>query len=223
MALKEVIYKTLINGNSYITLLKGLGVTLEISFFSVVIGSMLGVGICAMQRSRFLPIKKISSLYISILRGSPVLLLLMLMYYVVFASSFISPIIVAIITFSMHMSAYSAACFNSAIEATDKMQVESARTLGFSKSQAFFLITLPQTAKIAKATYQSTVVTLIQWTSVVGYVTISDLTRVINNISSRTIEPLFMILVGLLLYLGLSYLCYGIFALIDRTSRNKRV
>ncbi len=223
MALKEVIYKTLINGNSYITLLKGLGVTLEISFFSVVIGSILGVGICAMQRSRFLLIKKISSLYISILRGSPVLLLLMLMYYVVFASSFISPIIVAIITFSMHMSAYSAACFNSAIKATDKMQVEAARTLGFSKSQAFFLITLPQTAKIAKATYQSTVVTLIQWTSVVGYVTISDLTRVINNISSRTIEPLFMILVGLLLYLGLSYLCYGVFALIDRTSRNKRV
>lgn len=223
MALKEVVYKTLISGNSYITLLKGLGVTLEISLFSVVIGSMLGVGICAMQRSRIWPIKKLSSLYVSILRGSPVLLLLMLMYYVVFASSFISPIIVAIVTFSLHMSAYSAACFNSAIEATDKMQVEAARTLGFSKCQAFFLITLPQAARITKATYQSTIVTLIQWTSVVGYVTISDLTRVINNIASRTIEPLFMILVGLFLYLGLSYLCYGIFALIDRKARHKRV
>lgn len=90
--------------------------------------------------------------------------------------------------------------------------------MGFSKWQAFTLITLPQTAKIAKGTYQSTIVTLVQWTSVVGYVTITDLTRTINNIGSRTMEPLFMILVGLLLYLGMAYICYGVFALADKLS-----
>ncbi|MPN58127.1 Histidine transport system permease protein HisM [bioreactor metagenome] len=101
------------------------------------------------------------------------------------------------------------------------MQAEAARTLGFSAWQAFCLISLPQAAKIAKPTYQSTLVNLIQWTSVVGYVTITDLTRVINNIGSRTMQPLFMILVGMLLYLALAYLCYGAFALAETSSRKK--
>jgi polar amino acid transport system permease protein/polar amino acid transport system substrate-binding protein len=70
--------------------------------------------------------------------------------------------------------------------------------------------------RIARPVYQSTVVNLIQWTSVVGYVTITDLTRVINNIASRTMQPMATICVGMILYLGLSYLIFGIFALTDR-------
>ena len=69
--------------------------------------------------------------------------------------------------------------------------------------------------------YQSTIINLIQWTSVVGYVTITDLTRVINNISARTMQPLFMIIVGMIIYLGLSYLVTGIFALSDRVGKRK--
>ncbi len=216
MDIREIIYKTLIAGDSYITLLKGLGVTLQISLLSVVLGTLLGMVVCAMRGSRFWMIRQIAAGYIAILRGSPVLLLLMLMYYVVFAGSNVSAAIVAVAAFSLHMSAYTAACFYSAISASDAMQAEAARTLGFSKWQAFTLITLPQAANIAKGTYQSAIVTLIQWTSVVGYVTITDLTRVINNIGSRTMQPLFMILVGLLLYLGMAYICYGIFALVER-------
>lgn len=216
MNIKEILYKTLIAGDSYKTLLKGLGVTVQISLLSVILGTLLGMVICAMRRSRFRVIRTIAAGYIAVVRGSPVLLLLMLMYYVVFAGSDVSATIVAVAAFSLHMSAYTAACFYSAINATDAMQAEAARTLGFSKWQAFILITLPQAAKIAKGTYQSTIVTLIQWTSVVGYVTITDLTRVINNIGSRTMQPLFMILVGLLLYLGMAYICYGAFALAER-------
>jgi polar amino acid transport system permease protein/polar amino acid transport system substrate-binding protein len=99
--------------------------------------------------------------------------------------------------------------------ATDHMQAEAARTLGFSKFQAFMLITLPQAAKIAKPMYQANIVNLIQWTSIVGYVTITDLTRVINNIGSRTMQPLFMICVGVILYLAMAYVTYGLFALGD--------
>ncbi len=224
MNLEEIIYKTLIEGDSYKTLLKGLGVTLQISLLSVALGTLLGMVICALRRSRFWAIRNIAAGYIAIVRGSPVVLLLMLMYYVVFAGSDVSATLVAVAAFSLHMSAYTAACFYSAIHATDAMQVEAARTLGFSRWQAFTLITLPQAAQIAKGTYQSTIVTLIQWTSVAGYVTITDLTRVVNNIGSRTMQPLFMILVGLLLYLGMAYICYGAFALADKISlwRKKR-
>lgn len=222
MSIDEIIYKTLIDGDSYSTLLEGLWVTVQISLLSVLLGTILGVAVCAMRKSRFKLIRSIAAVYIAVVRGSPVLLLLMLMYYVVFAGSSVSATMVAVAAFSLHMSAYTAACFYSAINATDAMQVEAARTLGFSRWQAFILITLPQTAKIAKGTYQSTVVTLIQWTSVVGYVTITDLTRVINNIGSRTMQPLFMILVGLLLYLGMAYLCYGVFAFADRLSAREK-
>ena len=222
MDIGDVIYKTLIAGDSYKTLLKGLGVTLHISLLSVAIGTLAGMVVCALRGSRLRLVRGVAAGYIAVVRGSPVVLLLM--YYVVFAGSDVSATMVAVAAFSLHMSAYTAACFYSAISATDAMQVEAARTLGFSRWQAFTLITLPQAAKIAKGTYQSTIVTLVQWTSVAGYVTITDLTRVINNIGSRTMQPLFMILIGLLIYLGMAYVCYGVFALADRLSalRKKR-
>ena len=222
MNIQEIIYKTLVAGDSYKTILKGLAVTVQISLLSVVFGTLLGMIICALRRSRIRIVRTIAAGYIAIVRGSPVLLLLMMMYYVVFAGSGLSATMVAVAAFSLHMSAYTATCFYSAINATDSKQVEAARTLGFSKYQAFILITLPQAAKIASGTYQSTIVTLIQWTSVVGYVTITDLTRVINNIGSRTMQPLFMILVGLLIYLGMAYICYGVFALVKKVAELKK-
>lgn len=221
MSFGDIFFKTLIDGGSYLTILKGLWVTMEISLLSVLIGTVLGALVCAARMCKNRPVQGLAAVYIAVLRGSPVLLLLMLMYYVVFARSDLSAPLIAVVAFSLNVSAHVAECFRAAYSATDKMQAEAARTLGFSKWQAFRLISLPQAAKIAKPTYQSTLVNLIQWTSVVGYVTITDLTRVINNIGSRTMQPLFMILVGMLLYLALAYLCYGFFALTDTVSGKK--
>ena len=215
MSFGNIFYKTLIDGSSYLTILKGLWVTMEISLLSVLIGTVLGALVCVARMCQNRPVQGLAAVYIAVLRGSPVLLLLMLMYYVVFARSDLSAPLIAVVAFSLNVSAHVAECFRAAYSATDKMQAEAARTLGFSKWQAFRLISLPQAVKIAKPTYQSTLVNLIQWTSVVGYVTITDLTRVINNIGSRTMQPLFMLLVGMLLYLALAYLCYGFFALTD--------
>ena len=212
----DKIYKLLIAGGAWLTILEGLWATIQISFFALVLGTLLGAGICAMRRSRNAILSLPARLYIAILRGSPVLMLLMLLYYVVFARSDLDAIVVAIITFALNTAAYVAELMRAALDATDRGQVEAMRTLGFSGFEAFRYVTLPQAAQIAKPVYQSTVINLIQWTSVVGYVTITDLTRVINNISARTMQPLFMIIVGMILYLGLSYLVMGIFALTDR-------
>ena len=76
--------------------------------------------------------------------------------------------------------------------------------------------------RIAKPVYRSTIVNLIQWTSVVGYVTITDLTRVINNIASRTMQPLLTITIGMLIYLVLSYIIFGLFALSDKLKNKAR-
>ena len=216
MEFTDLLYKIFIKDGSWLTILNGLWVTVQISALSLLLGTLLGSLLCFFRVGNFKPLKIAAQVYISIIRGSPVLMLLMLFFYGIFARTGMSPILVAVITFAMHTAAHVAELLRSALMALDKGQVEAARTLGFSKWQAFKLVTLPQLARIAKPVYQSTVVNLIQWTSVVGYVTITDLTRVINNTASRTMQPMITIIGGMIIYLALSYLVYGIFHMTDR-------
>ncbi len=215
-SLFDSFYRNLIQGASYLTVLKGLRTTLLISLLSLFIGTLLGALVCYLRIHRNKVVSGIAGIYIAVLRGSPVLLLLMLLYYVVFASSDLDAQYIAVAAFSLNVSAHVAELLRSALGTVDRGQVEAARTLGFSRYGAFLHITLPQLFVVAKPVYQSTAVNLIQWTSVVGYVTITDLTRVINNIGMRTMDPLFMIFVGIVLYLLLAYLVYAAFALWDK-------
>ncbi|MCR5624806.1 MAG: ABC transporter permease subunit [Lachnospiraceae bacterium] len=215
MSLGEALNKILIQGDAWKTILNGTLITIKISALSLLFGTILGAFICFLRMSRFGILRFISKVYIVILRGSPVLLLLMLLYYGVLAQTDLSGTSVAVITFSINVAASVAELLRTAIMATEHGQVEAALTLGFTKTQAFRLITLPQLVKVAKPVYQSTVVNLIQWTSVVGYVAITDLTRVINNTASRTMQPFITIVIGLLIYLALAYIVHGIFALTD--------
>ena len=222
MTLSDKLYTILIKGNSWKTILGGLWVTVQISALALLLGTLLGALICLMRTRKNPVVRTIASVYIAILRGTPVLMLLLLLYYGVFARAGIAPVMVAVITFALNVSAHVAELLRSALEAADRGQAEAARTLGFSAWDAFRLITLPQVLRIAKPVYQSTIVNLIQWTSVVGYVTITDLTRVINNIASRTMQPLLTIGIGMLIYLALSYIVFGIFALTDKIQARKR-
>ena len=222
MSFSDKLYKILIQGGSWKTILGGLWVTVQISLFALLLGTVLGSLICLLRTRKNPVARLIASVYIAILRGTPVLMLLLLLYYGVFARSGVTPIMVAVITFALNVSAHVAELLRSALEAADKGQAEAARTLGFSAWETFRLITLPQVLRIAKPVYQSTIVNLIQWTSVVGYVTITDLTRVINNIASRTMQPLLTITIGMLIYLALSYIVFGLFALSDRIKLRKR-
>jgi polar amino acid transport system permease protein/polar amino acid transport system substrate-binding protein len=222
MTLSDKLYTILIKGDSWKTILGGLWVTVQISALALLLGTLLGALICLMRTRKNSVVRTIASVYIAILRGTPVLMLLLLLYYGVFARAGIAPVMVAVITFALNVSAHVAELLRSALEAADRGQAEAARTLGFSSWETFRLITLPQVLRIAKPVYQSTIVNLIQWTSVVGYVTITDLTRVINNIASRTMQPLLTIIIGMLIYLSLSYIVFGIFALTDKIKARKR-
>lgn len=221
MPLSEILYRILIQGGSYMTILKGLNATIYISLLSVIFGTLLGALVCLLRMSRAKILSIPAKIYIIVLRGSPVLMLLMLMYYGVFARSTLDANTIAVITFSLNVAAHVAELLRASVSATDKGQVEAARTLGFSAWQAFRLITLPQVIRIAKPVYQSTVVNLIQWTSVVGYVSITDLTRVINNIASRTMQPMITIIIGMLIYLALAYVVHGLFAFSDYLQHRK--
>ena len=99
-------YDLLIAGGAWLTILEGLWATVQISFFALVLGTLLGAGICAMRRSKHKILRIPASLYIAVLRGSPVLMLLMLFYYVVFAKTDMDALVVAIITFGLNTAAY---------------------------------------------------------------------------------------------------------------------
>lgn len=222
MTLSDKLYRILIYGGSWKTILGGLWVTVKISALSLVLGTVLGALVCLLRTRKNPVARGFARVYIAILRGTSVLMLLLLLYYGVLARTGMNPMTVAVITFSLNVSAHVAELLRSALAASDRGQAEAARTLGFSAWDAFRLVTLPQVLRIAKPVYQSTIVNLIQWTSVVGYVTITDLTRVINNTSSRTMQPLLTIIIGMLLYLAMSYLVFGLFALSDRIRRKRR-
>ena len=222
MTLSDKLYKILIKGDSWKTILGGLWVTIQISFFALLLGTALGALVCLLRTRKNPLCRGLASVYIAVLRGTPVLMLLLLLYYGVFARAGLEPVTVAVVTFALNVSAHVAELLRSALEAADRGQAEAARTLGFSAWSTFRLITLPQVLRIAKPVYQSTIVNLIQWTSVVGYVTITDLTRVINNTASRTMQPLLTIIIGMLIYLALSYIVFGLFALSDALKARKR-
>ena len=216
MTISDKLYTILVQGGSWKTILGGLWVTVQIFVLALVLGTVLGAVICLMRTRKNPVLRGIASVYIAVLRGTPVLMLLLLLYYGVFARTSLKPVTVAVFTFALNVSAHVAELLRSALSASDRGQAEAARTLGFSAWDTFRLITLPQVLRIAKPVYQSTIVNLIQWTSVVGYVTITDLTRVINNIASRTMQPLLTITIGMLIYLALSYIIFGLFALSDK-------
>ncbi|WP_027406286.1 ABC transporter permease subunit [Anaerovibrio sp. RM50] len=211
----ELIYKIFIADGALNTFAKGIGVTLEISLVALLGGTLLGAVLCYFRMGKNSFMRIFSVAYIALVRGCPVLMLLMLLFYGLLADSSLSPLTVAFLAFTLHTAAHVAELLRSAILATDYGQVEAARTLGFSKIQAFRLVTLPQMMQIARPVYQSTIVNLIQWTSVVGYVTITDLTRVIYNTASRTMQPMITIIGGMIIYIAMSYCVYGVFALLE--------
>lgn len=209
----DSVQRNLLAGDAYKTVMGGLWVTILISALGLFFGTICGAALCSLRMSRISALNKISQLIITVLRGSPVLLLLMILYYVVFADNRIDPVIIAVIAFALNSGAHIAELMRSALEAVDRRQLEAARMLGFSRGKAFLAITLPQAGKIARPVYQGVIVNTIQWTSVVGYVTITDLTRTVNNIGNRTGDPFFSLFFGVLIYLGLSYLVSVLFSI----------
>jgi len=220
--IQESLYANLIAGKSYLLILSGLKITLIITLAGLFLGTLLGAVLCAMHYSNSRILRFISKSYIVIVRGTPILLLLMLLFYVVLAKTRMDAVYIAVIAFSLNSAAHIAEIMKAALEAVDPGQIMAARTLGFTRLGAFYHVTLPQAGAYARPVYQNTVINLIQWTSVVGYITISDLTRVINAIGARTADPFFVIFIAILIYLALAYATYLIFTLTNRRKRALR-
>lgn len=204
--LRESIAANLLTEDRWKLMLGGLDVTLRVSLLSLVFATFLGALLCAMRMSRSRAVSGMAKAYIGLMRSLPLLLLLLVLFYLVLASSGLSAIQIAIICFSLYFGAYFSEIFRTGFEGVSKGQREAGAALGMSRGQVFRKVVLPQALLRILPVYKNQLVTLIKATSIIGYVAIMDLTKASDVIRSRTFDALFPLLLTALIYLILSWL-----------------
>ena len=199
-------YNNLIAEDRYRMILDGLQVTLLITLCAALLGTLLGGLVCWMRMSRRTWLQQVAKVYIELMRGTPVLVLLMLMYYVVMAPLDATGIVVAIVTFAMNTAAYISEMLRTTIQGIDRGQTEAGLALGFTPRQTFFKIVLPQVVKAVMPVYQGEVISLLKGTSIVGYIAVADMTRASDLIRSRTFDAFFPLIVTAIIYFLMAWL-----------------
>jgi len=195
----EMFDAAFISGDRWKLYLQGLGVTLQIAAFAAILGMIIGTILAFMKLSVRRNGKKtilavIANIYIDVIRGTPSVLQLMIMWFIIFYSAK-NRVAVAVLSFGINSGAYVAEIVRAGILAVDKGQMEAGRSLGVSRTQTMISIIIPQAVKNVLPPIGNEFIVLLKETAIVGYVSLTDLTRVANQIASRTYEP-FMPLIG---------------------------
>ncbi len=204
--MSESFYNNIILEKRYLMILRGLSVTIIISVLAAIAGTLLGGLICFMRMSKNKFLKIFASYFISLIRGTPVLVFLMIIYYVVFASVNINPVIVAVIAFGINFAAYVSEMFRSSIESIDKGQNEAGIASGFTKIQTFIHIIMPQAMQRVLPVYKGEFISLVKMTSIVGYIAVEDLTKASDIIRSRTFDAFFPLIMAAVIYIIIAWL-----------------
>jgi polar amino acid transport system substrate-binding protein len=222
-SLASSIQSNLLQEKRYLLLLDGLRTTVFIALLSTIFGTLLGALVCYMRMSANRLLAHLAKGYIAVLRGTPVLVLLMLVFYVVFASVDISPVLVAVLAFGMNFAAYVAEIFRTGIEGLERGQTEAGLAMGFTPVATFVHIVLPQTVQRILPVYKGEFISMVKMTSIVGYIAVQDLTKASDIIRSRTFDAFFpLVLVAILYFLIAWVLTRALDALERRTDPRQR-
>ena len=218
--LKNGIRKNLVVENRWKYITSGLWETLKISLLAILLGSVLGAGLYGMTRSRRGWVRAVARVYNGFIAGIPELVLLLILFYVVFAKTGVPSDIVAVIAFALFFASGASDIYRSSLDSVPHGQTEAGLALGFTPAQTFFRIVLPQALRHGLPLYRGQCVSLLKGTSIVGYIAIQDLTRAGDIIRSRTFDALVPLLVVTLIYFLLVWL---IGALLKLASPKKKV
>ena len=237
--LKDTFILCFINGDRWEWLVEGFINSLIITFFAIIIGLFFGIVLAAIRSSYdkneeslrlkggfgFYALKflnGISKLYITVIRGIPVVVQLMIWYFVILVSQK-SDIVVAVVAFGFNSAAYVAEIFRGGIMSIDNGQFEAGRSLGFNYVQTMIHIVIPQTVKATLPTLLNEVIALLKETSVAGYVGIMDLTKAGDLIRGRTFEAFMPLIAVAIIYLFTVVVLTKVFSMIERRlRRNER-
>ncbi len=185
--------------------LEGLGNTIIIALIAALIGTVIGVFFAMVnyinkKTGKLKALKVIANIYITIIRGTPVVLQLMILYFIVFVS-WDNGLMIGAITFGINSGAYVAEIARAGFESVDDGQMEAGRSLGLSTWQTMYHIIIPQAVKNCLPPLFNEFITLVKETAIVGYVGIMDLGKIPGLIQSRTFDYLFPLLIAAVLYL----------------------
>ncbi len=221
-AVRDSVYANLIMEQHWKLLLQGLLVTLEISLFSILLSILLGAGFCFLRMRRSPALSRTVKLFAETVQGIPVLVVLMIMCYVIFAKSHISGTLVAIFSFALFYGARFCELFRSGMLGVGRGQWEAGAALGLSKFQTFRLVALPQAFRRIIPVFKGEIVALIKSTSIVGYVAVMDLTCASNVIRARTFDAFFPLILVSVIYILLSRLSAHALNALERKVNSKK-
>ncbi|MDR2713710.1 MAG: ABC transporter permease subunit [Clostridiales bacterium] len=212
--LKTGIERNLITDNRWKMVVDGLGVTMVIALFAQLFGTIFACFVCwlLMRKNKF--VRRIGDFYCGLIYGTPVVTLLMITYYIIFGNTNISNVFVAIAAFTIVMGANIAQNLKGAIDTVDPVEIEAARSIGFSAFKAFLTVTLPQAIRRALLGYTNGFIELVKATAIVGFIAIQDLNRAGDIIRSRTYDAYFPLLFVAVIYLIVTTICVQLFKLI---------
>ena len=233
--LKDSLEKTFVVDNRGLQLLKGLGVTLEITVVAALLGIIIGFIVAAIRATydkniagrkarnfgevilKFL--NTICNVYLTVIRGTPIVIQLMIMHFIILVSVR-NGVFAAFIAFGINSGAYVAEIVRSGIMSIDKGQFEAGRSLGFNYLQTMWYIVFPQAFKNILPALGNEFIVLIKETSVAGYVALKDITYVGNLIRSRTFEAFFPLITVAIIYLAIVMILSHFLKKLERRLRN---
>lgn len=216
------LYSTFIEQDRWRLLVEGFRNTLVITMFALVIGVVIGSVIAiikffAEENKALKPLAAIGNFYVTVIRGIPVVVLLLIFYFVIMKSA--NGVITGIVTFGINSGAYMAEVVRSGIEAVDRGQMEAARSLGMSRMQAMRKVIMPQAIKNILPAIGNEMIALLKETSVAGYVAVQDLTRAGNLIRNNTYDAFNPLMVVALVYLIVVVLMTRLLGVFERRLR----
>ncbi len=233
--LKAQFVLNFINDNRWQSLVSGLGVTLQITVFAVIVGILLGALVATVRSTwdksgeemgrhkspAYYLLKGfnvICKIYLTVIRGTPVVVQLMISYFIIFATSK-NAVAVAIFAFGLNSAAYVAEIIRGGIMSIDEGQFEAGRSLGFNYPQTMIYIILPQVFKAVLPALLNEFITLVKETSVAGYVGIMDLTKAGDVIRSRTYSAFMPLFAVAGIYLVIVIILETVFGRLERRLR----
>lgn len=224
-SLQDRFYLNFTKDDRWMYIVDGLKVTLLVTFFAVLIGIVIGF-LVATVRSTYDKTGKLKILnilcqiYLTVIRGTPVVVQLLIIYFVIFGNVNIDKIPVAIMAFGFNSGAYVAEIFRSGIMSVDGGQFEAGRSLGFNYVQTMRYIIMPQAFKNVLPALGNEFIVLLKETSVAGYIALQDLTKAGDIIRSRTYDAFMPLIAVALIYLAMVLIFTKLVNMLERRLRN---
>lgn len=189
--LRDSFERTFIRENRWKLVQNGLFVTLKLSVFTLIFGTLAGFGFSFLLRSKNKVVRSVSGAVSTVIDGLPLLIILMVFYYIVFAKTTMSAVTIGVVGLSLDFANAVAGILNTGVEGVDKGQIEAAASMGYPKRKIFTKIILPQAINHMFSQYTGSVIGMIKGTSIIGYITVVDLTKAGDIIRSLTYEAFF--------------------------------